>query len=136
MGVQRSPSRHKTLVFWSVARSISPRRSVLAWIPTGLVFGSCINRLSFEWSLWNWPRWIGSGDNPLTARVMVNRIWQQMIGQGIVTSTENFGVTGQAPSHLELLDYLGGPLHGVRLVDQDVDPRDCDFARLSSQFNL
>ncbi len=51
-------------------------------------------------------RWIGSQENPLTARVMVNRIWQQLIGQGIVTSTENFGVTGQAPSHAELLDHL------------------------------
>jgi hypothetical protein len=50
--------------------------------------------------------WIGSEDNPLTARVMVNRIWKNMIGQGIVASTENFGVTGQAPSHPELLDYL------------------------------
>ncbi|MAG93544.1 MAG: hypothetical protein CMJ48_07325 [Planctomycetaceae bacterium] len=51
-------------------------------------------------------RWIGSAENPLAARVMVNRVWQNMIGQGIVTSTENFGVTGQAPSHPELLDYL------------------------------
>ncbi len=51
-------------------------------------------------------QWIGSERNPLTARVMVNRIWQHLIGQGIVTSTENFGVTGQAPSHPELLDYL------------------------------
>ncbi len=51
-------------------------------------------------------RWIGSDQNPLAARVMVNRIWQHMIGQGIVTSTENFGVTGQSPSHPELLDHL------------------------------
>lgn len=51
-------------------------------------------------------RWIGSQDNPLTARVMVNRIWQHLIGRGIVSSTENFGVTGQPPSHPELLDYL------------------------------
>ena len=51
-------------------------------------------------------QWIGSDDNPLTARVMVNRIWQHLVGQGIVKSTENFGVTGQAPSHPELLDYL------------------------------
>ncbi len=51
-------------------------------------------------------RWIGSAQNPLTARVMVNRIWQHLIGQGIVTSTENYGVTGQAPSHPELLDHL------------------------------
>ena len=51
-------------------------------------------------------RWIGSDKNTLTARVMVNRIWQHMIGQGIVTSTENFGTTGQPPSHPKLLDYL------------------------------
>ena len=51
-------------------------------------------------------RWIASEENPLTARVMVNRIWEKMIGRGLVTSTENFGVTGQAPSHPQLLDYL------------------------------
>ena len=51
-------------------------------------------------------RWIGSGKNPLTARVMVNRIWLHLIGKGIVTSTENFGTTGQMPSHPELLDHL------------------------------
>ncbi len=57
-------------------------------------------------------RWIGSDDNPLTARVMANRVWQHLMGQGLVTSTENFGVTGQPPSHPELLDYLA-----LRLVD-------------------
>ena len=57
-------------------------------------------------------RWVGSDDNPLAARVMVNRVWQHLIGQGIVTSTENFGVTGQAPSHPELLDYLS-----IKFVD-------------------
>ncbi|WP_345319616.1 PSD1 and planctomycete cytochrome C domain-containing protein [Novipirellula rosea] len=51
-------------------------------------------------------RWIGSDENPLTARVMVNRIWQHLIGHGIVRSTENFGVTGEMPTHPELLDYL------------------------------
>ncbi len=51
-------------------------------------------------------RWIGSDRNPLIARVMVNRLWQQLMGRGIVASTENFGVTGQAPSHPELLDDL------------------------------
>ena len=51
-------------------------------------------------------RWIGSDQNTLTARVMVNRIWQQLIGKGLVTSTDNFGVTGTRPSHPELLDHL------------------------------
>lgn len=64
-------------------------------------------------------RWVGSNDNPLTARVMVNRIWQNMIGRGIVTSTENFGVTGQSPSHPELLDYLA-----TRFVDSNWSVKD------------
>lgn len=45
-------------------------------------------------------------DNPLTARVMANRVWHYLMGRGIVPSVDNFGVLGQAPSHPELLDYL------------------------------
>ena len=51
-------------------------------------------------------RWVGSDQNTLLARVMVNRIWKSLVGNGIVTSMENFGVTGQDPSHPELLDHL------------------------------
>jgi hypothetical protein len=50
--------------------------------------------------------WIASKDNPLTARVMVNRIWLHLMGQGIVRTPDNFGSTGELPSHPELLDYL------------------------------
>ena len=50
--------------------------------------------------------WLTSEQNPLTQRVIVNRIWQHLFQQGIVTSVDNFGVTGDLPSHPELLDYL------------------------------
>lgn len=50
--------------------------------------------------------WMTSPENPLTARVMSNRIWHWLFGQGIVPSLDNFGSTGQAPSHPELLDHL------------------------------
>jgi hypothetical protein len=73
-----------------------------------------------------YAEWIVSPQNPLTWRVMVNRVWQHHFGAGIVASPSNFGVSGMKPTHPELLDWLaaqfitnGGqlkPLHKLMLM--------------------
>ena len=65
------------------------------------------------WRRRGFAEWVASADNPLTARVMVNRLWQHHFGEGIVRTPSNFGKMGEAPSHPELLDWLA-----ARFVDE------------------
>ena len=51
-------------------------------------------------------QWLAHPENPLPARVMANRVWHWLFGAGLVRTTDNFGTTGESPSHPELLDYL------------------------------
>ena len=70
----------------------------------------------------SWPSGSPRRDNPLTARVMANRVWLHLFGRGLVATPDNFGAAGQPPSHPELLDHLAVSLHGERLVGQEADP--------------
>jgi hypothetical protein len=55
-------------------------------------------------------RWLTESTNPIVARVIVNRLWQYHVGRGIVTTSSDFGVRGELPSHPELLDWLASEL--------------------------
>jgi Protein of unknown function (DUF1553)/Protein of unknown function (DUF1549)/Planctomycete cytochrome C len=76
-----------------------PRKSLKVWGDTTPAYQGRSGRLDLANA-------IASKDNPLTARVYVNRVWQHVFGQALVTSVDNFGLLGDQPTHPELLDYL------------------------------
>jgi hypothetical protein len=82
-------------------------------------------------------KWLVSNDNPLTARVTVNRVWQELFGRGLVRSSENFGAQGEKPSHPDLLDWLASDFidhgwsfkHAVKTIVMSAAYRQSSAAR-------
>jgi mono/diheme cytochrome c family protein len=92
----RPTHRHHRGEFLSPKEAVTP--AVLG-VLNSLPPGAPTNRIGFA-------QWLVSSDNPLTARVTVNRQWAAFFGRGLVRTTEDFGLQGDAPTHPELLDWL------------------------------
>jgi hypothetical protein len=99
---ERDPAYRRRTTTYHRGEFLHPRDAVepeVFSIFAPLPPGAPRDRLSFA-------KWLVDGTNPLTGRVVMNRLWQQVFGRGLVRTTEDFGLQGEAPTHPELLDWL------------------------------
>ena len=99
--MQELPEPRKTRIFQR-GNFLNPGEAVKAGTPAALhplAESKSLNRLALA-------RWLVDADNPLVARVTVNRHWQEFFGQGLVATAEDFGTRAEAPTNPELLDWL------------------------------
>lgn len=94
----RPPQTHVFLGGSYKAPGVPVEAGMPAWLAPAME-GDALTRVELA-------HWLVSPENPLTARVTVNRVWQNLFGSGFVTSSENFGTQGDRPSHPALLDWL------------------------------
>lgn len=100
--MQDRPYFHRTTKVLERGNYLVPGDDVTPGLPASLT----ANNGDFTSNRLGLARWMVSDSNPLTGRVLVNRIWEQLFGIGLVETVEDFGTQGTPPSHPELLDYL------------------------------
>jgi hypothetical protein len=105
--VMRQRTARETRVF-ARGNRLSKEDPVTPGVPKELAGSAPVDGMSRL----DMARWIASRENPLTARVMVNRLWGELFGRGLVLTAEDFGTSGTLPSHPELLDHLALRFHG------------------------
>ena len=101
MVMREQPTERPTFVLLRGAYD-APREQVERALPASIL----PTKLGAQASRVDLARWLVDPQHPLTARVAVNRFWQALFGQGLVSTAEDFGLQGAAPSHPELLDWL------------------------------
>jgi hypothetical protein len=100
--IENNPEQHRTTKIFVRGNWLAKSDSVSPGVPRSLnpfPTGQPYNRLGFA-------AWLVSKDNPLTARALVNRFWEQIFGIGLVETLEDFGTQGATPSHKDLLDWM------------------------------
>lgn len=105
MVMQNLPEARQTFVL-TRGQYDQPTEKVTPALPASLAGGVGTDQPVILANRLDFARWLVSRDNPLTARVIVNRVWAQLWGVGLVKTVGDFGLQGEAPSHPELLDEL------------------------------